>query len=402
MAWQAPTDVERALYEAKSRGDWSSYLDVLGNTWLYYAVDRYSFDAVGQRRYDTYWNAQTGSRCRAVFTAGMLPAPVADPVYVRRDLETFASDWPGETTWLAVNPGSPCEAYFPGSMAHRTVWRQHGERAWRSQLRRLRTLSVGGPLHGPVAHGLACGALLCVRNGSLWNALAWHGRGYDAERERLKEHWGVTERSKWQEYQEQLIQGEMSSSGAWEFVLRIRRNLARASEGGAASISRWREVTARVARQGGREAGHEESTDTGWDEDPDDDIGFDAEVERLQDLIGRIMRYESRFRADGLLAEDDVVQSVLAWDYGRASKMARWGLGARFCELWETEQAVVRAGRESQSVYDSWQGFSAGYILGRCLHFDEEKFGDWYADMLAAHRILTTDRASPWLNIPFK
>jgi hypothetical protein len=62
----------------------------------------------------------------------------------------------------------------------------------------------------------------------------------------------------------------------------------------------------------------------------------------------------------------------------------------------------VRAGRVSQTAYDSWEEFSAGYILCRCLHFDEEKFGDWYEDVLTAHRILTSDPASPWLNIPFK
>ncbi len=394
MPWQPPTDVERALYEAKSREDWSAFLDVLGNTWLYYAVKRGPLDAVGQRSFTTRWDVRAGAYCRSVFTPGMLPAPEADPVFVRRTLKNFASDWPDEGTWLLVNPGSPCEAYFPATMAHRALWRQHAERAWRQQHERLRTLSVGGPLHGPVAHGLACGALLCVSNGSLWNAVAWHGTGYDEERERLREWWGITDRAEWQRYQELLLQGEMSS-GAWEFVLRVRRNLARASEDGSVGISRWRDVTERVVLSGARES------TSGPDENEGDGITFDAEVERLQALIGRIMRYESRFRADGVLGEDEVVSSVLAWDYGRASKMARWGLGARYCEMSETEQALIRAGRASRRVYGSWEEFSAGYILGRCLHFDEEKFGDWYEDMLDAHRILTTDPASPWLNIPF-
>ena len=43
-----------------------------------------------------------------------------------------------------------------------------------------------------------------------------------------------------------------------------------------------------------------------------------------------------------------------------------------------------------------------GYILGRCLHFDNEKFGSWYQDMVTVHRILTSDPGSPWLNIPFR
>jgi Protein of unknown function (DUF1266) len=122
----------------------------------------------------------------------------------------------------------------------------------------------------------------------------------------------------------------------------------------------------------------------------------------VQQLIGRITRYEARFRADGLLAEGKHVRSVLASDYGRASAMARWGLAARFGDLAETESAVLRAGRNSQATHHSWEDFSAGYILGRCLHFDEEEFGDWYQDVLNAHQILTSDPGSPWLNIPWK
>ncbi|MFF7971894.1 hypothetical protein [Streptomyces sp. NPDC007905] len=36
------------------------------------------------------------------------------------------------------------------------------------------------------------------------------------------------------------------------------------------------------------------------------------------------------------------------------------------------------------------------------VYFDEEEFGDWYQDMLEAHRILMSDAGSPWLNIPFR
>lgn len=122
----------------------------------------------------------------------------------------------------------------------------------------------------------------------------------------------------------------------------------------------------------------------------------------VQRLIGRIARYEARFRADGLLAEGKFVRTVEAWDYGRASGMARWGLAARFCSLDEAERAVLRAGRSAQANYRSWEEFSAAYILGRCLHFDDEEFGEWYEDMLTAHRILTTDPESPWLTLPWK
>lgn len=76
--------------------------------------------------------------------------------------------------------------------------------------------------------------------------------------------------------------------------------------------------------------------------------------------------------------------------------MARWGLAARLCSLQEAEAAVVRAYRLVQVNYRSWESFSAAYVLGRCLHFDEEEFGEWYETVLATHRALTTDPASPW------
>lgn len=82
--------------------------------------------------------------------------------------------------------------------------------------------------------------------------------------------------------------------------------------------------------------------------------------------------------------------------------MARWGLGARFGTVQEAEAAVIEAGRKASLSYRSWQDFSAGYILGRCLHFGEEEFGDWNTDMADAHRILMSEPGSPWLNIPFR
>jgi hypothetical protein len=79
--------------------------------------------------------------------------------------------------------------------------------------------------------------------------------------------------------------------------------------------------------------------------------------------------------------------------------VARWGLGARYAERAETEEALLRAGAAARRVYVSWPDFSAGYVLGRCLHFDGERFGDWYTDMVAAHRALATDLESPWLSV---
>lgn len=82
--------------------------------------------------------------------------------------------------------------------------------------------------------------------------------------------------------------------------------------------------------------------------------------------------------------------------------MAPWGLSTRYWDLAEAEAAVVEAGYKSARCYESWEDFSVAFVLGRCLQFDNEKFGSWYQDMVTVHRIPTSDPGSPWLNIPFR
>ncbi|WP_338106217.1 DUF1266 domain-containing protein [Streptomyces alboflavus] len=174
-----------------------------------------------------------------------------------------------------------------------------------------------------------------------------------------------------------------------------------ATSGGHVDASYWRQAAANVLR--GRNTGETVITPDGVTRtDPRPAAETDARIEGVQRLIGRITRYEARMRADGILDENRYVTSVEAWDLGRASKMARWGLGARLCTPHEAEDAVRQAGQNAARSHRSWQDFSAGYILGRCLHFDDEEFGDWYEEMLSAHRILMSDPGSPWLNIPFR
>ncbi|MFH8785870.1 DUF1266 domain-containing protein [Streptomyces roseoverticillatus] len=411
-SWNAPSDVEHRLYEAKMRGDWPAYFDVLAGTDLFLAVSRQRADAAPDSVFFApYWNPQTRTQCLAVFTEGMLPAPVPDPVFVAHSLGWYARAWEdADPPFLAVNPGSPCEALLPTTPAHRAVWQQHHDRA-RSALGacghshahcgRLRALHVGGPLHGPVAHGLACAALLFVKNGELWNSMAYHGTGYHHERYRLKEYWGVTSREDWFRAQERLLNADMVGD-VWQFVLGVRHALAREFAGPVA-LEHWREGAERVLRRSIEAAGEARITAEGVTQGRSvSEAEAESQVAGVRRMIGRIARYEARFRADGLLTEGSFIRTTEAWDYGRASGMARWGLGARFCTLEEAEQAVLRAGRAARSAYRSWDDFSAAYILGRCLHFDEEEFGSWYGDMLDAHRILTTDPASPWLNIPWK
>ncbi len=400
--WTPPTEIEQALFEAKSREDWAAYFTILAENRLYFEIRRDKVDAGADETYPVFrHDPRTGGPVWAVYTAGMLPAPEPNRVFDWNSLKWFARVWvPTDPPMIVVNPNSPCEAFLPTIPPHSAAWAQYSksERDPDPNLR-LRTLRIGGPLHGPVAHGLACGALLCVNNGSWWNAMAWHGTGYPNERKRLREWWGITAREEWLSALSGLLACE-SHSGAWEFALQLRRTIAR-DFGGHVDVGYWRQAAASVI-QANSEGSVVVTEDGATKTEPRPESETEARIEGVQRLIGRITRYEARMRADGVLDGNRYVTSVDAWDLGRASKMARWGLGARFGTLQEAESAVIQAGRTAARSYRSWQDFSAGYILGRCLHFDDEEFGEWYTDMVDAHRILMSDPGSPWLNIPFR
>jgi Protein of unknown function (DUF1266) len=402
LSWTPPTQIEQALLETKSRGDWSAYFAALAGSRLYFEIRRDKADVDEDGVFPVFgFDPRIGGLIWAVYTPGMLPPPEPGRVFTWHSLNWFARQWrPTDPPMIVVDPGSPCEAFLPAAPPHSAAWSQHAPRGGgdpESRLR-LRTLRVGGPLQGGVARGLACGALLCVSNGSLWNAMAWHGTGYPGERRRLREWWGITTRAGWQSALRDLLACE-SHSSVWDFALQMRRTIAR-DFGGHVDVGYWRQAVARVIRANSEKSvvvTEDGVTTTG----PRPGSETEARVEGVQRLIGRITRYEARMRADGILDENRYVGSLDAWDLGRASKMARWGLGARFGTLEEAESAVIDAGRLAALSYRSWQDFSAGYILGRCLHFDDEEFGGWYQDMTEAHRILMSEPGSPWLTIPF-
>ncbi|MFJ9864432.1 DUF1266 domain-containing protein [Streptomyces sp. NPDC101165] len=402
-AWTPPTRIEQALFEAKAREDWAAYFDTLADSRLYFEIRRDGADAQPGRTVPVFGHDPrvAGGRVWAVYTEGMLPVPDPHRVLDWQSLGWFAQVWaPSDPAMIVVNPGSPCEAFLPSAPPHSAVWAQHSDRT-DAPLNRARvlTLRLGGPLEGPVARGLACGALLIVRDGLAWNAMAYHGDGYPSERRSLREWWGVTSREEWRVQQRALLDPD-GGNPVWEFALGLRRTIAR-DFGGHVETAYWRDAVARVlrARAGGETVITPDGVTT-TPTVPEEEI--EARIKGIQALVGRITRYEARFRADGILDDNRFVSSVDAWNFGRASGMARWGLGARYCSLPEAESAVIEAGRAAARSYKSWQDFAAGYILGRCLHFDDEEFGKWYTDMVDVHQVLMSDPGSPWLTVSFR
>lgn len=216
---------------------------------------------------------------------------------------------------------------------------------------------------GRLAAALAVGAHLAVANGTAWNSLAGDPR---RDRELLERDWGVTDAEGWREQTGALLDAR-NSDPAIQMVLDQR------------------------GRGTGRREWH--AAIAAWCEE--NDVAGDTARECVE-LAELIVRYEARFRADGLLPPSGRVESVYGFDLGRAVNMARWGLNAGYCDAEEAEKCVLTAGGRAHQVYSSWGSFSAGYVLGRMLRFDDGEFGEWYERSLTGHRILAEDPASPW------
>ncbi|GAA4097872.1 DUF1266 domain-containing protein [Actinomadura miaoliensis] len=222
------------------------------------------------------------------------------------------------------------------------------------------------PTWGRFAHAMAVGAHLAVGNGVAWNSVTDGRETREENRRLLADSWSVTDSASWWEQMEALLKGE-NCDPAIQVVLDQRGDDGdrRAWHAAIGAWCRDREISPETIR-------------------------------RLVALADRIARYEERFRADGLLAPDARVDSVLGYDFGRAVNMARWGLHAGYVDHETAQGCVLRAAELARRVYSSWPSFSAGYVLGRMLRFDDGEFGDWYARSLTGHRILTQDPASPW------
>ncbi|MFI6051712.1 DUF1266 domain-containing protein [Streptomyces violascens] len=375
--WAAPTETEWLLHSAGLRGDVTAQLRVLAREELYIAAPKAEVDARPDViRWPAYRDA-SGWLCRPVLTRGMLPPWHPDWVFHGVSLKWIAdSGLLDGQTLLAVNAGTPAQLFLPTAADHLTLWRRlHEEVARPGRLIGLRH----GALRGPLAYGLACGAHLALCNDVPWNEVGSVYQEYTSELRMLRESWDITDRAGWQQQLDFLLDARNSPAEP-DFVLRVREEL-RSGLDEAPPVDLWRETA----------AGH--AQDIG--------VGHGA-VKDIEELVRRIVRYEARFRADGLLAPDGRVTTTVAYDYGRAVNLARLGLSARFCTPHEAEQAIVHAGALSRSAYRSWEDFSAGYALGRVLRFDEESYGRFYQQNVDAHRILTEHEASPWRNIPWR
>jgi hypothetical protein len=297
-----------------------------------------------------------------VFTRGATPRQ-PDAVYLMKSITTLARDWPDPEWRVLFNRGVPALEW---SLPHDALVRAARDVAPPPGNRLLTRLD--GPVAGPLAFGLACGALLAVQGAVPWNDVGPVYGDYIGRMRSLRDTWGVTNAEQWRESVDALL--EENSDPRVSLVLALRRGEACDAEPAA-----WRRAIGLWCR--------------------DNDVPPDA----LLDLAARIGRYETRFRDGGLLPAGGIVHSALAYDFGRAVNMARWGREAHFCDQDTAERLVIDAGKRCRRHYDSWTALSAGHALGRVLRFDDEEYGTWYDSVLAAHRLLNEAADGPWQTV---
>ncbi|MFF3171153.1 DUF1266 domain-containing protein [Streptomyces sp. NPDC057900] len=376
--WGPPTETERLLHETAAAGDRDAILDALARSRLYVLVARLHADTPG---YVPPLTAHPdpvtpGRLCVTAHTSGALPPWHPEWVFESIDLDALRRRWPDGVRRLVINPGTPYAVTLAAGPGRRRAWQKAHERSAGPRTGLLVTHRTG-PLHGPLAHGLALGAHLAVNNGLVWNELGATYQGYSTDRARLRNPWGVLDRAAYRETLEALL-GARLVGRTYESVLQIRRTLA-GRLGRTPTAPEWSAaLTDALTRR----------------------RAAPSEAAEAQEALRLAVTYEGRLRADGALGADERVDTLAAFDYGRAVNVVRLALGARLCDPREAEQAVLRIGALAREAYGSWARFSLGYSLARAILFDEDdQSGVMYEESLAHHRVLTRDPNSPYRNI---
>ncbi|MEU9862219.1 DUF1266 domain-containing protein [Streptomyces sp. NPDC047971] len=375
-SWAAPTYTEQLLYQA--RGDRTAVLDALGRTRLYVLLPRLHADAPGYTP-PLPSHRDKGARRTVVpvLTEGMLPPWHPDWVFKQTTLDRLAAAWPYDRWWLAVNSDTPCAAALPARPSDRRAWQEAGARGGGPARLRLLTHS-GEQLHGPVAHALALGAHLAVLNGLVWNRLGAQYEDYPTDVSRLRRPWAVHHRADFRDKVRTLIATRLVGRVP-ESVLEMRRRLTARLRHTPSEVQWTSMVTGAFERN-------------------------DASAEELAEaleFVRRITQYEGRFRVDGLLPPDGRVDTLAAFDHGRAVNVVRLALGARYCDPQEAERSLLQVLEPARRAYGSWTDFSLGYLLARLIHFDEGDPEPMYQESVTIHRALTQDPSSPYRNIPW-
>jgi hypothetical protein len=326
--------VEKRLLEALKRGDLEGYLRALSDTHLLVFGSRRLADAGFDDPKAPLGLLQDIGGQLKVYAA--TPNQAVDPgphlVYHAMTLRTMLRRCAPLTWQLVVNQGTDHEGRIP--VKKLAAWVDNHPEAIRpfSDYGDRLVAADNWSREDPLAAALACGSHLAVQNEAPWNAIGYVYKDYPADVRLLHEGWRITEYEHWRTSVENLLTGP----------------------------------------------------------------GTEAEAAAAE--TGAVDAHLAAMRADGIWEADaaEPAPDVRAWDYGRAVNLARWAAATKLCDMDEARETVQRAGRASAGLYRDWRELSAGYILGRLLHFRDVDRSKYYRSIRKVHRILAEDPASPW------
>ncbi len=375
-------DLEGELAAARRAGDLDRYLGLLAGEELFVPIRRPDAEKIVEERAETFPNVYFetgGDEFLQVFTRGAMPNLGQDVVFMSGSLD-WAVDGVGRHERVVFNRGTRGEWRLAGATLQ--PWLDGNierVRALEDQVDRLITAPYGH-LDGPIAHALACGAHLAVFNAAPWNLLNARFHDYVAEVRCLRDWWGIADPPAWRAAMADLIGDRYAlTPGNLVLMLRLRFAADFSLRDGELDPLTWSDLVGE------------------WCQEND----AEDQIEELQQTVRRVARYEQRFRADGLIGPDGYVTTTLSWDVGRAVNVARWGLAVGFCDALTAELMVLEAGALARRYHQSWADLSAGYVMGRVLHHDDEEFGDWYTSAVRVHHLLLQDPSSPWVHMDF-
>ncbi|HNP55593.1 MAG TPA: DUF1266 domain-containing protein [Gordonia sp. (in: high G+C Gram-positive bacteria)] len=227
-----------------------------------------------------------------------------------------------------------------------------------------------GPLYGPLAQGLALGALRALSTPDLWNTLSAIGSD-GAARRGLLTAWGIENTDDWFTTMTSLI-------GLTEFIETESMLDAR-----AVSIAR-----------GGYSPSQFEEVWHDWLADHDYD---DEAYEATQDRLAAITAVDEILCDSGLLAPGGHVGSIGGYSLTWAVYLARLGATAGYSTEAQAAQMILSARDRAAQIFASWTEFAVSSVGGALLH--EDITGFVQLRRIAA-TLLTVDH-SPWRALPF-
>lgn len=240
-------------------------------------------------------------------------------------------------------------------------------------------VEADGYLYGPVAQGLAMSGPMVAASEGRWNSLTDVGDlDPGTVRYILNDQWGIDDADVWMDRLNSLVS---SGYGDWiaYHAADIRREARRSRDVPTLDDATWE----RALRD---EAVRLESPP-----------GY---ADALVETIPGIRAAEDTLRRARLLASDEEVEALDAYDFVRAGNLARWGVMEGWGEVNIVRNVALATRDSALEHYSSWRAYGLGMSAGRIVTYPDT-WGREVVDAVEWVRPFLDSIHSPWNHLPF-